>query len=343
MSMKRFRSTAAISALSLLVTFMLGATTAAHAKKQTLKLGHFSTAESTYGKGLYRFSEIVAEKTDGEVEIKIYNSGQLGNESQQIASLRSGIQAFFLVSSSPLTQLNPNMQILDFPGLLKDQEQAYKFLDGEAGTEILAGLEEKNLKGLAYWENGFRQFTNNRRAIESVEDFKGLKVRVIPSPMYIDMFENLGTHAVEMPFNELYTALETGIVDAQDNTMLTNEMAKFDEVQKHLTITNHIYNPMVLLVSKKIWDSLSEDVQEIIQEAALEAGQYNREVSQEAVESFIQAFEDGGVEVYRFSPEQTRAMTDMMRPAIDRYLEKLDASFIERAFKAADYAYQAED
>src|SRR5699024_10857779 len=122
--------------------------------KQTLKLGHFSTAESTYGKGLYRFSEIVAEKTDGEVEIKIYNSGQLGNESQQIASLRSGIQAFFLVSSSPLTQLNPNMQILDFPGLLKDQEQAYKFLDGEAGTEILAGLEEKNLKGLAYWENG---------------------------------------------------------------------------------------------------------------------------------------------------------------------------------------------
>src|SRR5699024_2739137 len=99
-----------------------------------------------------------------------------------------------------------------------------EFLDGEVGTEILDGLEVKDLKGLAYWENGFRQFTNNKRAVESVDDIKGLKVRVIPNPMYIGMFENLGTHAVEMPFNELYTALETGIVDAQDNTMLTNEM-----------------------------------------------------------------------------------------------------------------------
>lgn len=316
-------------------------TAAADIKSQTLKLGHFSTADSTYGKGLQKFSEIVSEKTDGKINIKVYHSGQLGNESQQIAALRSGIQGFFLVSSSPLTQLNPDMQILDFPGLLKNQEQAYEFLDGEIGSEILDGLQDKDLKGLAYWENGFRQFTNNRRAVESVQDIKGLKVRVIPNPMYIDMFENLGTHAVEMPFNELYTALETGIVDAQDNTMLTNDMAKFDEVQKHLTITNHIYNPMVLLGSKKIWDALPDEVQEIIQEAAREAGDYNREISQQAVESFIQSFEDSGVEVVRFDADQTREMTDMMRPAIERYLDRLDPDFIERAFEAAGYDYDA--
>src|SRR5690606_27738099 len=261
--------------------------------------------------------EIIKEKSDGKIKVTIYNSAQLGNEVQQVGATQGGLQDFFLISSSPLTSIVPHLQVLDFPGLLTSKKIAYALLDGSIGREMLKEFEKRKLVGLEYWENGFRQFTNNVRPINDINDFNGLKVRVIQNPIYLDMFQALGTHAVAMPFAELYTALETKVVDGQDNTIATDHMSNFYEVQKYLTITNHVFNPMMLVGSKKLWDGMSDEEREIIQSAATEAGKFQRELADSVEKQQILEMEKQGLKVNYFTDEQTERMKEKMSP-VDR-------------------------
>jgi len=313
----------------------------AQIKERSLKFGHFSTAESSYGKGAYRFADIIKEKSGGKIVVTIYNSAQLGNEVQEIGATQAGLQDFFLISSSPLTSLVKKFQVLDFPGLMTDRRTAYGLLDGPIGQEMLADFGEKKLKGLGYWENGFRAFTNSKRPVRSLADFQGLKVRVIQNPIYIDMFSQLGTHAVAMPFNELYTALETHIVDAQDNAMATNDMARFYEVQKYLSITNHVYNAMVLAMSKKTWDDMSAEEQRIITDAATEAGKYQRQLSEQLESQQIENWKHKGGEVYVFTPQQQEELKRRMAPAIDKYRSQVGEAFVDKVYKEVERLKQS--
>jgi tripartite ATP-independent transporter DctP family solute receptor len=149
------------------------------------------------------------------------------------------------------------------------------------GKKLLDKLPEKNLIGLAYMEQGYRSISNSKRPIVKLEDIQGLKIRTIQNPLYIDMLNALGANAVPMPFPELYTALETKTVDGQENPFSTLEASKFYEVQKYMSTTRHIYNPQLLMVSKKFWDSLSAGEKKIIQDAAYEARDYQRKVARE--------------------------------------------------------------
>ncbi|MGE4370246.1 MAG: TRAP transporter substrate-binding protein [Burkholderiaceae bacterium] len=327
--LKRALSTAAAATLALAA---FSGTAHAQFKERTLKFGHLSTIDSTHGVAAQKFAAIIAERSGGKIKVDIYNSGQLGNEAQQIGATQGGFQDFVYLSSSPLTSMVKNLQVLDFPGLLVDKKVAYALLDGPIGTELLDQFKEKNLVGLAFWENGYRQFTNSKRRIQNLDDFKGLKVRVIQNPIYIDMFQQLGTHAVPMPFTELYTALETRMVDGQDNTISTDHMAKFDEVQKYLTITNHIYNPMVLVGSKKLWDDLSPEERKVIADAAKEAGAFQRQLNtdQEAVQ--IKDMESRGMTVDYFSPEQMQAMKTAMKPVIEKYSKTVGDAYVQKVY-----------
>lgn len=330
MNLKKIARATSI-AVALGLTFAAYTSTAsAEIKERTLKFGHLSTADATNGKGAAKFSELVAERSGGKIKVEIYNSGQLGNEVQQIGATQGGAQDFVLLSSSPLTSMVKHLQVLDFPGMLTDKKVAYALLDGPIGTGMLEEFSKKNLVGLAFWENGYRQFTNSKRRIQKIEDFEGLKVRVIQNPIYIDMFQGLGTHAVPMSFNELYTALETKMVDGQDNTISTNDMARFDEVQKYLTITNHIYNPMVLVGSKKMWDSFSAEEQKIIGDAAKEAGAYQRQVNTDTEASQIKHMESNGMTVDRFSLMEMGKMRAKMKPVIDKYSKIVGADFVKQ-------------
>jgi len=325
-------SLAAIGATLGLALAMVMPYAQAQIQERSLKFGHFSTGDSTYGQGAYKFADIIKEKTDGKIEVTIYNSAQLGNEVQQVGATQGGLQDFFLISSSPLTSIVPELQVLDFPGLLVDKQTAYAFLDGPIGRQMLDDFKNKNLVGLEYWENGFRQFTNNQRPIEEISDFDGLKVRVIQNPIYLDMFEALGTHAVAMPFAELYTALETRIVDGQDNTIATNHMSKFHEVQDYLTITNHVFNPMVLVGSKKLWDSMSEEERTIIREAATEAGKFQRELADSLEKEQIADMEANGMKLNYFTEEQTEEMKKLMSPVIEKYSKEVGEDFVEQVY-----------
>ncbi|TEA80006.1 TRAP transporter substrate-binding protein [Allopusillimonas ginsengisoli] len=305
----------------------------AQIKERNLKFGHFSTGESTYGQGAYKFAEIIKEKSDGKIKVTIYNSAQLGNEVQQVGATQGGLQDFFLISSSPLTSIVPHLQVLDFPGLLTSKKIAYALLDGSIGREMLKEFEKRKLVGLEYWENGFRQFTNNVRPINDINDFNGLKVRVIQNPIYLDMFQALGTHAVAMPFAELYTALETKVVDGQDNTIATDHMSKFYEVQKYLTITNHVFNPMMLVGSKKLWDGMSDEEREIIQSAATEAGKFQRELADSIEKQQILEMEKQGLKVNYFTDEQTERMKEKMSPVISKYSKQIGEDFVKKVYE----------
>ena len=177
-------------------------------------------------------------------------------------------------------------------------------MDGPVGAALAAKLPPSGLVGLGYWELGFRQLTNNRHPITKVDDIAGLKIRVIQSPIYIDLFNALGANAVPMPFTELYTALETGAIDGQENPAPSILTAKLNEVQDYLTLTNHTYNPQIVMVSGKFWDKLNEDERKLLQEATLEARDYERAVSREQAGKAVEELKAEGMEVTELPPEE---------------------------------------
>jgi len=322
-----------ITGITLLtVALVSGNTTAQTTQSRQLKIGHLSTDDTPNGMGLLKWAELVAERTGGKIQMKVYGSGQLGSEVQQMGALQGGAQDFSLISSSPLTSAVRDLQVLDFPGLLQSPEVADRLLDGPIGTEMLEKFKEKNLVGLGFFENGFRQFTNSKRRIRTVEDFAGLKVRVIQNPIYIDMFKSLNTNPVPMSFTQLYTALETRTVDAQDNAMASTYMAKFDEVQKYLTLTRHIYNPMVLIGSKKTWDALSTEEQKILSDALVQARQYQRQLNREKEQYYIEEVRKNGMTVDEFSPAESAKMRERMMPMVAKYTKELGEPFVKRVY-----------
>lgn len=331
----KLRHTLSFLAIGLIASSS-GSALAADIQARTMKFGHLSTADSPLGVAAYKFAELVSQKSGGKIQVKIFNSGQLGNEVQQIGATQGGTQEFALFSSTPLTSLVKDLQVLDFPGLMENPVEADALLDGPIGQQMLAKFQEKNLVGLSFWENGFRQFTNSKRRIQKVEDISGLKVRVIQNPIYLDMFKALGANPVAMSFSELYSALETHTVDAQDNAMATNHMAKFNEVQKYLTLTRHIYNPMVVIGSKKMWDSLSTDEKKIIADSLAEARNSQRKLNREKEAFFISDMKHKGMTVDELAPAEVAKMKSMMQPVIDKYGKQVGEVFVKQVYAEMD-------
>jgi tripartite ATP-independent transporter DctP family solute receptor len=192
-------------------------------------------------------------------------------------------------------------------------------VDGPFGKNLFSKLTDKGLIGLAYWDLGFRNVTNNRRPITKVDDIAGLKIRVIQSPIYIDLFNTLGANAVPLPFPEVYTALEQKAIDGQENPVSVILANKFQEVQKHLALTRHIYNPQAILISKKLWDKMSADEKKIISEAVAEATTYQRKLSRDTEAQALDQLKKAGVQVTELAPAEQQRMRDKVKPVIDKH------------------------
>ena len=199
-------------------------------------------------------------------------------------------------SSSNFTGLEPKLNVIDIPFIFKDREHAYKALDGEIGQGLLKSLEAQGLKGLAFWEVGFRAFSNSKHPITKPEDIKGLKIRTNQNPMYIQAFSILGANPVPMPLSELYTALETKAVDAQEHPIGIFWSAKLYEVQKYFSFTNHGYTPLIVVMNKAKFDALSPEQQKALVETAQEAGKYQRQLNLENEEKIIDSLKKAGIE-----------------------------------------------
>ncbi|WP_261133487.1 TRAP transporter substrate-binding protein [Bacillus sp. Marseille-Q3570] len=291
-------------------------------QERTIKAGIGLNEDHPEGQALLKFKEIVEEKTDGKIKVQTYFASQLGDDLQMTEALKSGTQEVTIPSTSPLVGMVKEFGLFDFPFLFNSEEEADAVLDGEVGQAILEKLPEHNLVGLAYWENGFRNITNSKHPIETAEDFAGLKIRTMQNEVHLEAFQKMGANPTPMAFSEVFTALESKTVDGQENPLATIESNKFYEVQDYLSVTNHVYTPFVFLMSKTFWDKLSDEEKKIMEDAAVEAGKYNREINRKANEESLQNLKDQGMEVNEFSNEEKEKVQEQIQPVIDKFAEK---------------------
>ncbi|MFC0308922.1 TRAP transporter substrate-binding protein [Gallibacterium trehalosifermentans] len=263
----------------------------------TLRFGYEAPRSDTQHLAAKKFNDLLKEKTKGEVKLSLFPDSTLGNAQAMISGVRGGTIDIEMSGSPNFSGLVSNLNVIDIPFIFQNKEHAYRVLDGEIGQGLLKELEEKGLKGLAFWEVGFRSMTNSKQPIHKPEDVKGLKIRTNQNPMYVKAFQLLGANPVPMPLSELYTALETRAVDAQEHPVGIVWSAKLYEVQKHLSLTNHGYTPLIVVMNKAKFDGLSPELQNAILDSAKEAGQYQRELNAKKEAEILDKMKKAGVEV----------------------------------------------
>jgi tripartite ATP-independent transporter DctP family solute receptor len=298
-------------------------------QERTIRWGHLNNPDHPVSKGVQKFIELVAAKSGGKIKVREYPSNQLGSEMQQQSALRAGTQEMQSPATTSLVGIVKDYGLIDFPFIVSTSQQADALLDGPLGSALLAKLPERGLVGLGYWDLGFRNVTNSRRPITKGEDLSGIKIRVIPNPVYLETFRAFNANPVPMSFTELYAALETKTVDGQENPFSVIYSNKFYEVQKYLSVTNHTYSTNIILVSKKFWDQLSPDEQKILQDSANEARDYQRKISREQATSAINELKAKGMEVNDLSAAELARMREKTKPIAEKFSAEYDPGIVK--------------
>ncbi|CDZ58265.1 TRAP transporter substrate-binding protein [Neorhizobium galegae] len=324
-------------ALGIALPVMLFAGTAsAEVRAHTLKFAAANNKGHPQVTGMEKFAEIVKTKSGGKIDVKLFPGGVLGGDVQTVSALQGGVVEMLVLNAGILSSNVKAFGAVDLPFLFNSGEEADKVMDGAFGKSLSEKLPATGLVGLAYWELGFRNLTNNRRAVTKLEDIKGLKIRTLQSPIPIELFNSLGANAVPLPYTELYTALETGTVDGQENPFANIINAKFYEVQKYLTVTRHQYNPQIVLISKKFWDGLNDEEKGILQSAATEARDFQRKVSREADAKALDEIKKTGMQVTELNSAETQKIRDAVKPLIDKFSADVGADTVSLLFKELD-------
>jgi len=249
----------------------------APAAAQVVMRNSISIGQNSHqGVGIDVFAKEVEKRTNGRYKIQNFYSGSLGGERESIEAVQLGTQELTLTSTGPVPNFVPEAKILDIPFLFRDKAHAHAVLDGPIGDEMLKLFEPKGFKALAWAENGVRHMTNNKRPVNSPDDLKGLKMRTMENPIHIAAYKGFGIVPTPMAFPEVFTALQQGTVDGQENPLSVIMAAKFDQVQKYLTLTGHVYSPAVWLMNKAAFDKLSAADKQAFIEAAKEGTKANR-------------------------------------------------------------------
>ncbi|WEX89854.1 TRAP transporter substrate-binding protein [Sinorhizobium garamanticum] len=305
----------------------------AEIRDQTIKFASANNKGHPQVTGMEKFAELVNEKSGGKIAVKLFPGGTLGGDVQTVSALQGGVIEMTVLNAGILASNVKEFGAVDLPFLFNSGEEADKVMDGPFGTGLIERLPDTGLVGLAYWELGFRNLTNNRHAVTKLEDIKGLKIRTIQSPIPVELFNSLGANAVPLPYTELYTALETGTVDGQENPAANILNAKFYEVQKYMTLTRHQYNPQIVLISKKFWDGLNDEEKAVLQQAAVEARDFQRKVSREQDAAALEEIRKTGMEVSELSPEETQKLRDAVKPMIDKFSADIGQETVQALFK----------
>ena len=267
------------------------------AEAATLKLGHVLPPAHNWHVAATGFADEVKTATQSRVEIKVFPNSQLGTETAMIEGLQLGTVEMGLIGGASFQNIEPKLGVEGLPYAWADHQHAYRAFDGELGTRLFGLLERKGVKGLAWWENGFRHITNNKRAINTPDDLKGLKLRVTPDKIRLDTFKTLGALPVPMAFAELYSALQQGAVDGQENPLAIIFSSNFFEVQKYLSLTNHIWSSATLVVAKGVWEKITPADQQAMQHIAFLWRDKQRKMVQESSEDFLAKLKAKGMAV----------------------------------------------
>jgi tripartite ATP-independent transporter DctP family solute receptor len=304
---------------SLVAAAAVAAFGSAAAQERTIKFATQNPVGHPIELGMKKFAEIVATKSGGKIKVNLFPGGQLGSDQANVTALQGGTLEMVSMNTGILASVAKELAIVDFPFLFASTKEADALMDGPVGKKLHAKLEDKGIVGLAFWELGFRNITNSKKPINTVADIDGLKIRVIPNPINVDWVRALGANPTPMPFPEVYGGLESKAIDGQENPLTVIAANKFWEVQKHLAITNHQYNPQSVVFSKKVWDTLTPAEKKILDEAADEAAKYQREQSRAGMATALDNIKKGGMQVTELSPAELAKFREKVKPVIAKH------------------------
>ena len=298
-------------------------------KPRLIRFGYGLNEQSNQGRAAKVFAEQVEKASGGKMKVRAIGAAALGPDTQMQQALIGGAQEMMVGSTATLVGITKEMALWDTPFLFNNAKEADAVLDGPVGQKVMDKLQDKGLVGLAYWENGFRNLTNSKRPVTKLEDLNDVKLRVMQNNVYLDSFKLLGANAVPMPFSELFSALETKTVDGQENPYNTILSSKFYEVQKYLSVTNHVYSPWIVTVSKKWWDGLSKTEQKILLDAARVSRDFERKDTREEASKAVADLKAKGMQVNEVSPAEQNRIRAKVASVYDKHKDSIGADAIK--------------
>ncbi|MBQ9321817.1 MAG: TRAP transporter substrate-binding protein [Eubacterium sp.] len=326
---KKTQLLALLLAVSLLTGLLTGCSGQEKSKESvTLTVAHVLTETHAYHQAWLKVAELVEERTNGGLKLEVFANSTLGNERDVIEGMQLGIVDLSCMSTGALASFSPAFMALDLPFIFDSRENAYKVLDSEIGDELLASLDESMLVGVTFWENGFRNISNSKRDVVTPEDVKGLKIRTLENELQVAAFTTLGANAIPMAWGEVYTALQQGTIDGQENPLAIIYQNKIHEVTKHVSLTGHFYAAAPVVMSKKSLEKLSPEYQKILLEAIREVTSYERQLSLDSDSEYLEKLQAEGVKV--ITEIDKAVWKEAVQPLYDQYRERIGADLLDR-------------
>jgi tripartite ATP-independent transporter DctP family solute receptor len=301
----------------------------AEIQDRNMKFSYAVSASNPVGLAVQKFVDVAQEKSGGKFKITGYPDAQLGNELQSMSSAQGGIVELSVVSTAGAASNVKELGIFDLPFLFHSVEEADAVIDGPVGQRLLEKFSAKNLVGLCYWDYGFRQVTNSKHPIRKLEDLNGLKLRVLQNRIYIDTFKALGANPLPLPYPETYTALESKAIDGQESSFLVTKSSGYQEIQKYLTETKHVFLPAVVMASKRFWDRLSAQERTVLRDSCAESVTYFREVSRKMEKDVVQELVGAGMEFNAIDPAEKARMVEATASVTAKYKTELGAELVD--------------
>ena len=303
-------------------------------EKIVIKFSHVVSENTPKGLAAKRFADLVRERTGGYVEVQVFPDSMLYKDGEEFEALKNGTVQMLAPATSKLSTMFPEWQLFDLPFAFSDLKTAHTLMDGSLGQELFTNLQKQKFLGLAMWDSGFKQFTNNERPLRRPEDFQGLRFRIMTSNVLKNQFEILGAKALPMPFNDVYKALGNGTVDAEENTISNIYTQKFSESQKYLTLSNHGYLGYVVLTNLEFWQGLPPGVRKILEDTLREVTIWERERAGEMDQKqLVELEQEGKLKITRLSPGERLQLQKALNPVYDHLSQEIGPDLVNRVIK----------
>lgn len=304
----------------------------AQIREHKLKLAFVTAADTGKLNGADKFVELVKQKSGGKIEIKLFPGGSLGGDVQMISAIQGGVLDMGIMGTNALVGVSKDFALFDFPYMFDNEQEASAVIDGAAGKQIFDNLAAtKGIVGMPLSAFGFRHLHNSKRPIEKAEDIQGLKLRVIQSPMYVELMNAMGANPVAMSFTEVYTAMDQKAIDGMTNTSLIANSMKANEVQKYFSLTRHMYNYIALLISSKAWNSFNAQERDLLTAAANEAKAYQRKQLVELTNQAIANLKKTGMVVNEVPAAEIAKLRAKAAPVVEKFAKELTPGLLQKA------------
>ncbi len=306
--------------------------------KTIIKVGHGTNEQFHMHRAIEKFEELVEQGSNGEIDVQIFPSSQMGPDREMIEGVQTGVLEMAVPPSALLSGWDSAFSVIELPYMYTSKDNAFKVLNGKAGDAMLERLQSNGLIGLGWLELGLRQITNNTRPIRTPEDLQGIKLRTMKVPAHVDTFKALGANPTPLNFGEVYSALQQGVIDGEENPIAIIDSSRFYEVQKYLSTTGHVFTVYVPVISQSFFHSLSDEHQQLILDSMAKAAEYQQEIVNAEEAAQLQKIRDAGVEVTELTPQQRSVFAEKTKTVRKKYRDQVGAEVYDNWVKAVEEA-----